>query len=108
MLNPIAKNDKWDKFNMLRRVVELKENKIHPEIAGMIRELLDQYTIDEVTRQCKEVAGFYIWTKQIIAKRENCGQVATPPKDPQNPKERLEFRVAKQNEIFTHRRHKKH
>ncbi len=92
---------------MLKRVIELKENEIHPEIAGMIKEILGQYSLDEVEHHCKEIAGFYIWTKQVIRRRLFCGQVAILPEEPKEWKRRIEFRVARQKEIFDSRKYYK-
>ncbi len=73
---------------------------IHPEIAAMVKEILEQYSIGEIMHTSSEVASLYKWVHQIIQKLEGEGAVAHLPTEPTNPNKRMTFRMEKQRAIL--------
>ncbi len=81
-------------------MIELDEEKIHPEIAGMAKELLDKYTLEDVVYNCREVSEFYKWSKALVKKLETFGRVVMQPETPLRTEKRMESRKRRQRQIF--------
>ena len=74
---------------------------IEPEIAAMVKEILNQHSFNEVLNSSSEAASLYRSVQQIIQKIENEGNMkGTLPKEPIQPSKRRAFRLERQRVIF--------
>ncbi len=78
----------------------MEPDSIAPEIAAMVKEIINQYSLMEVEHSSSEAASLYKWTLQIIQKIESEGNMATLPTEPVQPEKRIAFRIERQRAIF--------
>ena len=82
------------------RIEKFSPENVNPEIAAMVKEILDPFAPDEVHRGSEEVAAVYNWCKNKILDMISAGKMAVLPETPKETKERIKYRKARQKEIF--------
>ena len=74
-----------DTRDVLARAADLDIDGINPEVAGMVKELLDLYKDANLARISDEIAQIYEWSSGIIEKLKARGRVMTQPAAPTDP-----------------------
>ena len=92
--------DTYEDDPFVSKVLNMNPDSVNPEIAAMVKEIINQFQYWQVERSALAAASLYKWALQIIQKIESEEKMATLPTEPVQPDKRIAFRIERQRAIF--------
>ncbi len=100
MLKPAEKGRASSNNDIIARAANVDIEKIHPQIAGMAKEILDQYKNTNLGHICAEMEPIYEWCQDALNVLGEKGKIEYVQVENANSEESLSMRLKIQRDIL--------